>query len=72
MGLFPISDTLVSTDYERRETLGGWQSREWKKVKRRARAVWRVLFPTYDPVVTTDLKQVCSGATNEIFYKERR
>ncbi len=72
LGLFPIRDTLVSTDYERRERLGGWQSREWKTIKRRARAMWRKLFPTYNPIVATDVRRVCSGATNEIFYKERR
>jgi len=71
LGLFPIRDVFVSTDYAKRESLGGWQSRQWKAIKRAARAAWRALFPTYNPIVTTDVRRVCSGATNEIFYKER-
>jgi hypothetical protein len=71
LGLFPVVDTFVSTNYARRDTLGGWQDRAWKTVKRAARAAWRHLFATYEPVVTTDVKKVCSGASNEIFYKER-
>jgi hypothetical protein len=71
LGLFPRTDVFVSTNHARREVLGGWQSREWRLVKRAARAVWRQLFPTYPPKVTTKVGVVCSGATNEIFYKER-
>ncbi len=71
LGLFPFRDVFVSTGCARREVLGGWQSRQWKTVKRAARAMWRTLFPTYNPILTTDAKRVCSGATNEIFYKDR-
>lgn len=72
LGLFPLTDVLISTNCARRDTLEGWQSREWKTVKRLARAVWRKLFDPYQPVVTADVKKVCSGATDEIFYRERR
>jgi hypothetical protein len=71
LGLFPDMDVFISTNHARREELGGWQSREWKEIKRTARAVWRQLFPTYQPIVTADVGEVCSGAVNEIFYKER-
>jgi hypothetical protein len=79
MGLFPIKDAFVSTNFALREALVekrgdkmvDWQSRAWKQVKRMARAVWRKLFGTYLPVETISAKDVCSGATNEIFYKER-
>jgi len=71
LGLFPETDVFVSTNHARREDLGGWQSREWKTVKRVARAVWRQLFPTYQPKITARVNEVCSGATNEIFYKDR-
>lgn len=71
LGLFPRKDILVSTNHVRRDVLGGWQSREWKQIKRVACAVWRQLFPTYNPVVTKRVDEVCSGASNEIFYKER-
>ena len=71
LGLFPDTDIFVSTNYARRENLGGWQSREWSSIKRTARAVWRQLFPSYDPKITANVNEVCSGATNEIFYKDR-
>jgi hypothetical protein len=72
LGLFPEMDVYVCTNMARREDLGRWQSREWREVKRAAAAAWRRLFGTYRPVVTTDVHGVCSGASNETFYKERR
>lgn len=71
LGLFPVQDAFVSTEYARRDLLGGWETREWKIIKRRACAIWRNLFFAYDPIVTLDVKKVCTGATDEIFYKER-
>ena len=71
LGLFPKKDILVSTNHARRDVLGGWQSRQWKQIKRVATAMWRQVFPTYNPVVTTNVHDVCSGANDEIFYKER-
>lgn len=71
LGLFPGIDVFVLTNHARREDLGGWQSREWKLVKRTAAAVWRQIFPSYRATVTTNVHEVCSGASNEIFYKDR-
>ena len=71
LGLFPETDLFISTNHARREDLGVWQSQQWKEVKRTARAVWRQLFAAYDPKVTVSVNEVCSGATNEVFYKER-
>lgn len=71
LGLFPMLDVFISTNHARREELGGWQSRAWKEVKRTARAVWRQLFPSYNPKVTTAVNEVCSGATNDVFYNHR-
>jgi hypothetical protein len=71
MGLFPATDIFVSTNHARRDELEEWQSRTWKLVKRMACAVWRQLFPSYQPIVTTKVTDVCTGATNEVFYKER-
>jgi len=71
LGLFADTDVFVSTNHALREELGGWQSREWKHVKRFARAVWRQLFPAFPPKITMNVDEVCSGATHEIFYKER-
>jgi hypothetical protein len=71
MGLFAEKDTLIATNFARREDLGGWQDRRWKIARRIARAIWRQLFNTYQPIQTVDVKQVCSGASDEIYYKER-
>ena len=71
LGLFPDIDVFVSTNYARRDELGGWQSREWKTIKRMAKAIWRQLFPSYDPKITSNAGEVCSGVTNDLFYKDR-
>lgn len=72
MGLFAAKDVLIITNYARRDVLEKWQSREWKEAKRMAHAMWRRMFMTYVPIITSDVKEVCSGATDEVFYKERR
>jgi len=71
LGLFADKDVFVATNYALREELGGWQSREWKQVKRRARAVWSSLFHPYPPMVSTDVNQLVSGAINGKYFKER-
>lgn len=69
LGLFPLLDTFVSTNYALREHLGGWQSREWRKVKRAAKAAWRKTFPAYDPIIATTPETVFSGAINGDYCK---
>jgi len=71
LGLFPELDIFVSTNYALREDLGGWQSREWKLVKRAAKAAWRRLFDPYKPKLSTIPSDVFSGATNGNYYKAR-
>ena len=71
LGLFALKDVFIATNFALRDELGGWQSREWKKVKRKARATWRRLFNTYQPVVTIDIKQVATGALDDRYFKER-
>jgi hypothetical protein len=73
LGLFAKKDVFVTTNFVRRDALGGkWNSPEWRTVKRMARAMWRKLFHSYQPLSTTNVHEACSGATDEIFYKERR
>jgi hypothetical protein len=71
LGLFPFLDIFVSTNYALRKDLGGWQSREWRAVKRAAKAAWRRLFDPYQPITTTNPGEVFSGATNGDYYKIR-
>ena len=71
LGLFPEKDIYVATNYALRELLGGWQSREWRNVKRIAGAIWRWLFPTYPPMKTIDVNDVITGAIDGRYYKNR-
>lgn len=69
LGLFAAKDTLIVTNMALREWLGGWNSREWKQVKRKAQAVWRHLFSPYNPINETKASLLFSGATNDRFFK---
>lgn len=69
LGLFAAKDVFVATNLALREDLGGWQSREWKAVKKIARARWNVLFHTYPPVITADVHAVVSGAIHGKYLK---
>ena len=69
LGLFADRDVFVATTLALREDLGGWQSREWKAIKRIARARWNVLFHTYPPIITTNVHAVVSGAVHGNYLK---
>jgi hypothetical protein len=69
LGLFAAKDVFVAGEVALREQLGGWQSREWKNVKRNARAVWNALFNLYRPVITTEVNEVITGAISGRYFK---
>jgi hypothetical protein len=69
LGLFAVRDVYIAADVALREDLGGWQSRGWKQVKRNARAVWRMLFPSYNPIYTVDINDVVTGAISGRYFK---
>lgn len=71
LGFFPKKDVYVAATFALREELGGWQSREWKTVKRFAAAVWRKLFPSYRPITTTKVEEVVTGALDGKYFKCR-
>lgn len=71
LGLFAERDIFIATNFALRETLGGWQSRAWKEVKRLARARWNQLFHPYNPQVGTDAKTLVSGAIDGQYFKQR-
>jgi hypothetical protein len=71
LGLFPEKDVFIATNHALREDLGGWQSRGWKDVKRRARTVWNWLFHTFTPIITINVKELVSGALDGKYFKER-
>jgi hypothetical protein len=69
LGLFAWKDVFVATNHALREELGGWESREWKTVKRAARAEWRRLFNPYQPKTAIDPKQLVTGALDGKYFK---
>lgn len=71
LGLFADRDIFIATNFALREDLGGWQSREWKRVKRLARARWNQLFHPFNPRTDTDIRKLVTGAINGRYFKER-
>lgn len=69
LGFFAQYDVFVATHYELRSELGGWDSEEWRKTKRRAGAAWRRTFATYQPLKSTDIHQLVSGAISGKYIK---
>jgi hypothetical protein len=69
LGLFPTRDVFVATTIALREDLGGWQSREWKAVKRAARSAWNGLCGPYEPIRTSNVSNVVTGAIHGKYYK---
>jgi hypothetical protein len=70
LGFFAKRDIFVATNFALREDLGGWQSREWKQVKRYAQAKWRWLFKTFQPRSGTDIKTLVTGAIDGKYFKD--
>jgi len=71
LGSFADKDVFVATNYALRSELGGWQSREWKNVKRTAHRRWTALLQPYDPRRGTDARAFVSGAIDGKYFKER-
>src|SRR5215216_3735673 len=69
LGRFVCKDVFVATNYALRDQLGGWQSRKWRDVKVMSRTVWTCLFHPYQPLITTDINRVVSGAIDGKYFK---
>ena len=69
LGFFAAKDVFIATNMARREELGGWQSREWKNVKRLAQTRWRNLFHTYRPMISADISTLATGTINGKYFK---
>jgi hypothetical protein len=70
LGRFAQRDVFVATNFALREELGEWQSREWRNVKITARTKWVNLFHTYQPLISTNVSDVVSGAINGKYFKD--
>ena len=71
LGLFATRDLFIATNHALRADLGGWQSRDWKTVKRMARAKWTQMFHPYQPTIGTDVTNLVTGALDGRYFKER-
>jgi hypothetical protein len=67
--LFAERDILVATNAALRGDLGLWQSHDWREAKRRAQAQWRGLFHQYQPVISTSVDDVVTGAVGGQYHK---
>lgn len=69
LGRFIARDVFVATNYALRDELGGWKSRRWRDVKLMSRTVWAWLFQQQQPLITTDVTNVVSGAIDGRYFK---
>jgi hypothetical protein len=69
LGLFAGRDVFIATNFAMREDLGGWESRAWKDVKRMARTKWGHYFHTYQPLGSTDIHQLVTGALDGRYFR---
>lgn len=69
LGLFAEKDVFVATNHAFRDDLGWRHSREWKDARRVARTNWRNLFSTYQPVQSTLISDVVTGAIDGKYFK---
>lgn len=46
---FAKEDVLIATCYAERPWLGRWGSKQWRDAIVKSKAIWRNLFPTYNP-----------------------
>jgi hypothetical protein len=72
LGMFAEKDILILTEHALRKDLGGWQSRLWLQIKRNARAAWRTLFWSYDPMTSTSIADIVSGAIDGKYFKDKK
>lgn len=71
LGAFAAKDVFIATTFTTREALGGWQSREWRTIKRRASAQWRTLLQPYKPVFGTSAAIHITGALTDAYFRDR-
>ena len=69
LGLFVRKDVFFAANYALREDLGGWDSREWRQVKRIARTEWTRVFHAYQPMISSKVQDVATGAIDGRYFK---
>lgn len=69
-GMFAAKDCFIATHHEYRDTLGVFDSKSWKTEKRRAIAIWRKLFNSYQPLNSKDVDKLFTGAINGKYFRD--
>lgn len=70
MGLFADRDVFVATHFVKRESLGAWNSRQWRDERLRAKTVWSQLFDPYPPSLEKDVQKLVSGAIDGKYFRD--
>ena len=68
-GVFAAKNIFVGTHHKLRGELGNKNSEQWKIEIRRAKSIWRNLFPAYTHKKTDDLNQLFTGALDEKYFR---
>jgi hypothetical protein len=69
LGFFAMKDVFIGTNLALREELKGWESREWKDVKRLARTRWSHLFHTFQPLKSLNISDLVTGSIDGKYFK---
>jgi hypothetical protein len=69
LGRFVHKDVFVATNFALRDELEGWKSRAWRDARLGARTIWTRLFHNYEPLRSTNVHDVVSGAIDGTYFK---
>jgi len=70
LGLFAAKDKFVATNFALRKKLGGFDSAQWRIEKRRAKTIWRQLFPSYPYIPGRNVDELFSGAIDGKYFEK--
>ena len=68
-GVFAAKNIFVGTHHTLRGDLAKKDSKQWKIEIRRAKGIWRRLFPAYTHQKTKEPNQLFTGALDEKYFK---
>ncbi|MGH9354034.1 MAG: hypothetical protein ACRD2G_18045 [Terriglobia bacterium] len=60
LGCFADTDLFIALVWENRKNLGGPHSKEWRDFRERGKAMWRNLFPAYQPLRAASINEYVS------------
>lgn len=69
LGRFATKDVFIATNFELRNELGEFDSREWREAKRRCLAEWRHLFNSYPALIGNTIHDHISDAIDGKYFR---